>query len=110
MTKPLTFLSMTAAPDTAQAQKPKAPSKDLVEAAASFEAIFARQMISSMRKTSLAEGALDSSSGALFRDRFDGEVAEMLGHRGALGIGKALVQQLSPAARSAYEPKGGTGK
>lgn len=109
MTQPIAFLNMTAAADTGQRQKPKAPSQELMDAAASFEAIFARQMISSMRKTSLAEGALDSSSGALFRDRFDGEVAEMLGQRGALGIGKALVQQLSPAARAAYDPKEGTG-
>ncbi|MGB7404510.1 MAG: rod-binding protein [Pacificimonas sp.] len=81
-------------PDATQA---KAADKagDLDAAAAEFEAIFARMMLSSMRSANLGSDILGGSGGDMFRGRFDAEVASTLGERGALGIGRALADYLS---------------
>ena len=90
------FLSLGGFQAAAQPGEQKsAQGSELESAAADFEAIFARQMIASMRSAKLTDGLLDSNAGGTFRDRFDGAVADILGRRGALGIGDALGRELS---------------
>jgi flagellar protein FlgJ len=69
--------------------------EDLKAAAAQFEAIFARMMIGSMRQASLAEDMLANAAAKTFRDHHDGQIAESLGAKGALGLGKALADYLT---------------
>lgn len=76
---------------------------DLDAAAAEFEAIFARMMLASMRQAKLGEDILGGQGSEMFRGRFDGEIASVMGERGALGIGRALSEFL---ARSKAEGTG----
>ncbi|MHB9880243.1 rod-binding protein [Pacificimonas sp. ICDLI1SI03] len=85
-----TAVSSAPAPDAAQLSR----TAKLKDAAADFEAIFARQMISAMRSASLGDGVLDSNASGTFRDQFDGAVADIMGGRGALGLGDALVRSV----------------
>ncbi|UAK26573.1 rod-binding protein [Sphingomonas nostoxanthinifaciens] len=65
----------------------------LKKAAQGFEAVFARQMISSMRTASLGDGIMDSSATEQFRDMSDGKLAEAMAGKGSLGIADMLVKQ-----------------
>jgi flagellar protein FlgJ len=65
------------------------------KAAQDFEAIFLRQMIASMRQSSLAEGLLQSSSGNQFRDIADARLADDMAAKGGLGIADMLLAQWS---------------
>ncbi|MBV7257019.1 rod-binding protein [Pacificimonas sp. WHA3] len=72
-----------------------ASGNDLDSAAAEFEAIFARMMLASMRQANLGDDILGGKGGDMFRGRFDGEIASVMGERGALGIGRALSEFLA---------------
>lgn len=65
----------------------------LQQAARAFEAIFMRQMISSMRSASLGEDLLGSSAGDQFRDMSDARVADSMAESGGLGIATMLLKQ-----------------
>src|SRR3546814_4238654 len=57
----------------------------LQQAAKAFEAIFMRQMISSMRSAKLGEDLLGSSASNQFRDMADARVADGMAENGEIG-------------------------
>lgn len=70
--------------------------KQLSEAAARFEAIFARQMLASARQAKFDNGGLFDSQGVdTFRQMMDERFADVLAERGALGLGKMIEKQLA---------------
>lgn len=83
------------------ATQAKVPSGDagMEKAAKAFEAIFLRQMISSMRTASLGEDILGSSASDQFRDMADARTAESMAETGGLGIAELLLKQFE-ATRS----------
>ena len=66
---------------------------ELKQAAKAFEAIFVRQMISSMRSASLGEDLLGSNASEQFRDMSDARVADNMAESGGLGIATMLLKQ-----------------
>lgn len=93
MTAALSSLSGAAAPADPRAQ--------LKKAAQAFEAVFARQMIGSMRTASLGDDILGSDAGNQFRDMTDSRLADSMATGGSLGIAQMLLKQFEgrvPAA------------
>lgn len=70
---------------------------NLDKAGAQFEAVFTRMMLTSMRKTKLAEPLFDSKAIDTFRDMQDGLVADAMAQHAPMGIGKAVTQFLEKA-------------
>ncbi|HET8612651.1 MAG TPA: rod-binding protein [Sphingomonas sp.] len=75
-----------------------ADQKKLKSAAQAFEAVFLRQMISSMRQDGLGDGMFDSEASDTFRDLADAKTADAMAGKGVLGIAGLLEQQLAPVA------------
>lgn len=76
--------------------KPLDSQARLREAAKQFEAVFLRQMISSMRSAGLGEDILASDASNQFRDMSDARTAESMAEKGALGIAQMLLKQFTP--------------
>jgi flagellar protein FlgJ len=66
----------------------------LEKAARGFEAIFTRQLLSSMRSAGLGEGISDSSAVEQFQEMADANMADGLASKGGLGIAQLLLRQL----------------
>ncbi|MEH6756199.1 MAG: rod-binding protein [Parasphingorhabdus sp.] len=65
--------------------------KSKVEAmAADFEAIFVRQMLSTMRTASLGEGLFDGQGTEKFRDMQDSMLAKDMADKGVFGVAQLL--------------------
>tara|TARA_R110000824_G_scaffold20915_2_gene78437 strand:- start:898 stop:1197 length:300 start_codon:yes stop_codon:yes gene_type:complete len=62
--------------------------------AADFEAIFVRQMLSTMRTSSLGEGLFDGQGLEQFRDMQDAKIAESMAEKGVFGIAQLLTRHL----------------
>lgn len=62
--------------------------------AADFEAIFVRQMLKTMRTSSLGEGLFDGQGTEQFRDMQDSKVADTMAEKGVFGIAQLLTRQL----------------
>ena len=62
--------------------------------AADFEAIFVRQMLNTMRTSSLGEGLFDGQGTEQFRDMQDAKVAESMAEKGVFGIAQLLTRHL----------------
>ena len=62
--------------------------------AADFEAIFVRQMLKTMRTSSLGEGLFDGQGTEQFRDMQDSKVADAMAEKGVFGIAQLLTRQL----------------
>jgi flagellar protein FlgJ len=81
---------------------------NLDKAGTQFEAVFTRMMLTSMRKTKLAEPLFDSKAIDTFRDMQDGLVAQAMADHAPMGIGKAvsdyLAQALPPPGESPAAP------
>ena len=76
------------------AADPRAAEKDkLKKAAEQFEAIFLRQMMSTMRKGSLAEDVFGSSATDQFRELADARTADNMAKTGSFGIAGLLLRQ-----------------
>ena len=94
---PASFGAFTAA-KLATAEKPvTASSADrdaLAQAAKSFEAIFTRKMLGSMRQASLGEDLAGGSGVDQFREMSDANMADDLAKKGGLGIAQLILQQL----------------
>jgi len=78
-------------------QKPVAGGDEraaLEKAAKAFEAIFTRQLLSSMRQAGGGEEIAGSSATEQFREMADANMAEDLADKGGLGIAQLLLQQL----------------
>lgn len=58
--------------------------------AANFEAIFVRQMLSTMRTASLGEGLFDGQGMEEFRDMQDSMLADNMAEKGVFGIAELL--------------------
>lgn len=85
------------------------PKAKIREVAKQFEAVFLRQMISSMRSASLGDDLFGSSASEQFRDMGDGKLADSMAEKGAIGIADMLIKQLGgtatpPAAAPAAIP------
>lgn len=65
------------------------------KAAEAFEAVFVRQLIGSMRSSSLGDDILGSQAGEQFRDMADAKTAEGMAQTGALGIADMLLAQFA---------------
>ncbi|WP_380872559.1 hypothetical protein ACFB49_34840 [Sphingomonas sp. DBB INV C78] len=76
----------------------------LKKAAQQFEAVFLRQMISSMRSASLGEDILGSSASDQFRDMSDARTADSMAEKGALGIAEMLMKQFVPQVGKTDDP------
>ena len=70
----------------------------LKSAAQAFEAVFLRQMISSMRDASLSDGIFDSDSTKQFQDMADAKTADSMAQHGVLGIAEMIEKQLAHVA------------
>lgn len=70
----------------------------LRKAAEAFEAVFMRQLIGSMRASSLGDDILGSDASDQFRDMADARTAEGMAQTGALGIADMMIAQLSRTA------------
>lgn len=77
------------------AKQPTTDTKNQAEKmAADFEAIFARQMLSAMRTTSLGEGLFDGQGMEQFRDMQDSMLAENMANKGVFGIANLLTRHV----------------
>lgn len=73
----------------------KADAKAEVKAmAADFEAIFVRQMLTSMRTASLGEGIFDGQGMEEFRDMQDAQLAKNMAEKGVFGVADLLSRHL----------------
>jgi flagellar protein FlgJ len=70
----------------------------LKSAAQAFEAVFLRQMISSMRDANLGDGLFDSDATKQFQDMADAKVADNMSQHGVLGIAEVIEKQLAHVA------------
>lgn len=68
----------------------------LRDAAQQFEAVFLRQMISSMRQASLGDDILGSEASNQFRDMGDARTADEMAKKGTLGVAEMLLKQFAP--------------
>jgi flagellar protein FlgJ len=84
---------------------PATEKEQLAKAAKAFEAVFMRQMISSMRSASLGDELFGSSAGEQFRDMSDARLADSMADGKGFGIADLLMKQF--AARA--EPAAATG-
>ena len=82
----------TAAPvtDPAKAEQRAA----LEKAAKGFEAVFMRQLLGTMRNSSLGESIDGSSAVDQFREMSDANMADSLANNNSLGIAQLLLKQL----------------
>jgi flagellar protein FlgJ len=72
----------------------------LREAASDFEAIFAQQMLKSMREATLKSDLIKVSEGErVFREMLDQRRSEQLADSGSLGLGEMIYKQLQPHLR-----------
>jgi flagellar protein FlgJ len=72
----------------------------LREAASDFEAIFAQQMLKSMREATLKSDLIKVSEGErVFREMLDQHRSEQLADSGGLGLGEMIYKQLQPHLR-----------
>jgi flagellar protein FlgJ len=93
--RPAATSSLPAKPDEkAQLQK----------VAKQFEAVFLRQMIGSMRKADLADGAFDSSATEQFRDMADARTADNMAEKGGFGVADLMMRQFAAKAVSKVTP------
>lgn len=113
-TSPITNTSAA----TGAAPSPASPDQaKLKKAAQSFEAVFVRQLIGSMRSASDGDGLFDSEASKQFQDMADAKTADAMAQKGALHIADMLVKQygarlagsaaatIAPAAQPAADTK-----
>jgi flagellar protein FlgJ len=82
---------------TATSMTPQAAKPDLKAAAQRFEAVFLREVISTMRKGKLADEMFGSSATNNFRDMADARTADAMSKMGAFGIAALVEKQLGGA-------------
>lgn len=94
---PLGKQAATAAADVTDAAatggKTEVQKADLRKAAESFEAIFLRQMIGSMRSATKGDTLLGSDAGDQFRDLMDARLADDMADKQSFGIAEMVLKQ-----------------
>ncbi len=105
MTSPIASTGSGAQP------QPTSKQKQLQQAAQSFEAVFLRQMIGSMRQAKLADDDLlgGGSAADQFRDLYDGHVADSMASKGGFGIAAMLRKQFEGNVNATGAASGATG-
>jgi peptidoglycan hydrolase FlgJ len=83
------------APVTSTPQLGKPDNAALKDVAASFEALFLRQIIGEMRKAQLADDIFGSEATGKFREMADANMADVLAKRGSFGIAALIEQQFT---------------
>ncbi len=83
-----------AAANSHAGQAKNQPRQDVQEMAASFEAIFIRNMLASMRTASLGEGLFDSHGMKEFRNQQDAMLADKLAQQGVFGVAELLARHV----------------
>jgi flagellar protein FlgJ len=73
--------------------KTEAQKAELRKAAESFEAIFLRQMIGSMRSATKGDTLLGSDAGDQFRDLMDARLADDMADKQSFGIAEMVLKQ-----------------
>lgn len=79
---------------TAASTVPATAGPDLKAAAQKFEAVFLRQVISTMRKGKLGDELFGSSATNNFREMADANTADAMSRMGAFGIASLVERQL----------------
>lgn len=74
----------------------KAMDPALKKVAQQFEAVFVRQMMSTMRQAKLADDVLGSSATDSFQEMADARTADSLAALGQFGIAKLIERQFQP--------------
>lgn len=94
------FASLAAAQatDPAAAAAKAKEQTEIKKAAHAFEAIFVRQLLSTMRGASGGESIDGSSAVDQFQELSDAHMADGLADKGGLGIANMLLQQLEKKA------------
>ncbi len=93
----MTVAPTLASPSTTTATSttaPQAAKPDLKAAAQRFEAVFLREVISTMRKGKLADEMFGSSATNNFREMADARTADAMAKMGAFGIANLVEKQL----------------
>jgi flagellar protein FlgJ len=78
--------------------------KDLKKACEQFEAVFAKQLFSEMRKGIKETQIGDQTGSEIYKDMMDQSVADAVAHRGALGIGNLLYKQFAKQVVAGASP------
>jgi peptidoglycan hydrolase FlgJ len=88
-------LAGSAGVSPAQAAKPPESKqlKDLKKACEQFEAVFAKKLLSEMRKGVKEVQLGDAAGSEIYKDMMDQAIADSMAKQGALGIGKMLYKQ-----------------
>ncbi|MCX7800778.1 MAG: rod-binding protein [Fimbriimonadales bacterium] len=82
----------------------------LKKAAEGIEALFFRDLLQAMRRA-MPEGDSEGGFGAqIYRDLFDQAVAEALGRRGSLGIGKVVYESMAASVAAQAKARALTGQ
>lgn len=87
--------ALAAAASAGSAATTPAVDPALRQVAQQFEAIFLRQMIGTMRSSTLSDGLFDSSATEQFRDMADAKTADDMAHTGSIGIADLLMKQFA---------------
>lgn len=93
---------MEITPSTPAAVDPKR--RQLKKACEQFEAIFAKELLGEMRKsTHQINLGGDQTGSEIYKDMMDQAIADAMAHQGALGIGKILYRQFEKALASSTD-------
>lgn len=93
----LTQAQQTADAQAAAAQSGAGPSPEQLKAAKDFEAIFIRQLLSSLEKSSGLSGG-DQSGGAVFRSMMVNALADTASEGGGIGLRDLITRAMLPQA------------
>jgi len=78
----------------AQPKREAGQRAEMAQAAKAFEAIFVRQLLGTMRQSSLGDELTGSSAVDQFRELSDARMADSLADKGGLGIAELILSQL----------------
>ncbi len=85
---------------------PPANTKDLValkKACEQFEAVFAKQLLSEMRKGVQETSLGDQAGSDIYKDMMDQAIGDSMAHQGALGIGQMLYKEFAAQVGAKHE-------
>ena len=81
----------------------------IAEASRQFEAMLVRQILEASRKPVIqSKLAGDSTTGSIYRDMINNQLAESISKSGTLGLAKSFEQQLTPKNFTTPEPGNST--
>jgi Rod binding domain-containing protein len=93
----MTIGSLTPAQQKPDVATPSEPTAEQKKAARDFEAIFMRQLLSSLEKGSGLTGG-DSGGGAVFRSMMVGALADTAAEGGGIGLSELILKAMMPPA------------